>query len=123
MLNQTERRNKCFFWIGAAIIIRALTRQFAEFKRRKAEAKYMAAIFWKALLYKMQISISLKRKGKGFFDRERKVIRNAITQTWSYVEVKLDTAKELVVHFLKSDKQITEMRRQLCQSVGNMLAL
>jgi len=64
----------------------------------------MAAIFWKALLYKMQLSISLKRKGKGFFDRERKVIRNAITQTWSYVEVKLDAAKELVVRFLKSNK-------------------
>jgi len=103
--------------------VKALIRLHAEFTRHKAEAKYMAAVFWKALLYKIQISISLKRNGKSYMIRELRLARNALTSTWPNVEVKLETAAQTALAFMRLNKSIKEMRFTLCQAVANMLAL
>jgi hypothetical protein len=83
----------------------------------------MAAVFWMALKYKMQISISLKRKGPGFFAREQRLIKNCISQTWASVDVKMETGANTILNFLRLNKNLKEMRFKLCEAVAHLLTL
>jgi hypothetical protein len=82
MAQQTHRRNKVLFFTGNIYLVDLLQRLFKQFIEKKRIAKYFADTFWMSLKYKIQLSISLKRTGPNFEERERRLIVNCISSMW-----------------------------------------
>jgi len=93
MFHQAEKRNRLVWAVANRRLLRAMRSCIGEYRRRSAEAKYLARVFWMSLKYKIVLSIELKRKGKNFFDRELRLARNCLTYQHTQVGFASERAK------------------------------
>jgi len=93
MFHQAELRNRLVWAVASIKLLRGMRSCIGEYRRRAAEAKYLARVFWMSLKYKIVLSIELKRKGKKFVDREIRLARNCLTFQNTQVTFATERAK------------------------------